>query len=237
MVPADPEKTRIQQKMPQDIFVPDNSPTTPASTPAPTQTTPIAIIKPLSIEIPRSHPQQLKSKLQIFNYFNQLQSYNKLLKIKEMYLNNLLFHSNPQALRIFNSFNQPNMCSIDCISFNCNNSSCLNKIFNKSPKINDSDPPTIANTPIQSPPACEVFNDCIVSINKQPLNDLEQPPSPPNIKIEPMSPDISTLQISDPSPSSPNLDPPFIADYTPEKYPLFHISPLEVSPTIPSYEI
>ena len=68
-----------------------------------------------------------------------------------MYLNNLLFNTNPQALRIFNSFNDPNMCSLNCVSFNCSNPSCLNKIFNKSPKISAPDPPIIADTPIQSP--------------------------------------------------------------------------------------
>ena len=68
-----------------------------------------------------------------------------------MYLNNLLFNTNPQALRIYNSFNDPNMCSLNCVSFNCKNPSCLNKIFQKSPKISAPNPPIINDPPIQSP--------------------------------------------------------------------------------------
>ena len=134
--------------------------------------------------------------------------------MKEMYLNNLIFNTNPQALRIFNSLNEPHMCSLNCASYNCKNTSCINKIFQKSPKIITPDLPIITDPPIQTPPACAVFSDDVVNkcINVQPLNDLDQPPSPPCIKIEPISQDISTLQISDPSPPSPPSDPPFIAD-------------------------
>ena len=99
-----------------------------------------------------------------------------------MYLNNLLFHTNPQALRIFNSFNQPNMCSLDCVSFNCSNPSCLNKIFNKSPKINDSDPPIIANTPIQSPQHVKFLMIVQLVLINSPLMIQNNPPPLPILR-------------------------------------------------------
>ena len=132
------------------------------------------------------------------------------------------------------------MCSLNCVSNFCKNPSCINKLFQKSPKIITPDPAIITDPPIQTPPACAVYSNDVLNNyrNVQPLNDLDPHPSSPCIKEEPISPDISTLQISDPTPPSTPSDPPFIADYTPDKYPLFHISPLDnVSPPIPSFEI
>ena len=90
---------------------------------------------------------------------------------------------------------------------------------------------------IDPSPACAIFNhnNPALNINTAPrctLNDLEPDPV---IKIEPLSPDLSSLQISDPSPSSTSPNPPYIADYHPDKYPLFYISPLSNTPCLPHH--
>ena len=210
--------------------------TTPTTTP---QTPPTAIVRPLSIEIPKTTTHHFKSKQHFINYYKHLISYNNLLKQKEIYLNTMLINCHSQALCINNSPQSTSMCSNNCSINFCNNVLCINN-FQMTPHTNNPDPNIIIDPPIvQNPPACEVsnnisvFNVCNI---RQPLNDLD--PDPPIIiKQEPASPDISTLHISDPPATSPN--PPFIADFHPDKYPLFHISPLtdDLSPIPPSFEI
>ena len=234
------ENSNFQRISTQDDSNSSQRCATPATTTSPPQTPPTAIIWPLSIDIPRTSTHIFKSKLQLTNYYKQLISYNNLLKVKESYLNNLLFTCNPQALRIFNSFQSPGMCSNNCSLNFCKNAFCSNN-FQKTPNINIPDPIVITDPTIQNPPACAVPNNDVLNICtfRQPLNDLDPDPSIPSIKQEPLSPDISTLHISDPLSPSTSPDPPFIADYTPDKYPLFHISPVndDLSPIPPSFEI
>ena len=135
-----------------------------------------------------------------------------------------------------------NMCRNHFYCSNLYNDVLYSNNFQTTPPPNNPDPNIIIDPPIlQNPPACDVFNDNsafnVINI-RQPLNDLD--PDPPIIiKQEPASPDISTLHISDPPSSSTSPNPPFIADFTPNKYPLFHISPLndDLSPFPPSFEI
>ena len=124
----------------------------------------------------------------------------------------------------------------------CRNHFCSNNLYNDvlysdnfqpTPSLINPDPNIVIDPPmLHDPPACAVFNDNNTAFNvinvHQPLNDLE--PDPSIIKLEPISPDFSSLQISDPSPSSTSPNPPFIADYHPDKYPLFYISPLSNDP-------
>ena len=70
-----------------------NSTTAPSSTPC-------AIVKPLSVQIPKMKNNQFKSKDNISKYYRNLISYNELLKQKELYLNNLLMKCPSQALFI-----------------------------------------------------------------------------------------------------------------------------------------
>ena len=71
--------------------------TIPATTPP---TPPTVIVRPLSIQIPKAKNQHFKSKGHFFNYYQNLISYNNLLKKKEIYLNNLLMECHSQALFI-----------------------------------------------------------------------------------------------------------------------------------------
>ena len=156
MPPRDPapSATNNFERFPaQDDSISPHRCSTPASTTSPPQTPPVAVIKPLSIEIPRTSPQLFKSKLQLTYYYKQLMSYNNLLKLKESYLNNLLFNSNPQALRILNSLNDPRMCSNNCISKFCKNPFCINKLFPKTPKIITPDPAIITDPPHSKSPS------------------------------------------------------------------------------------
>ena len=122
----------------------------------------------------------------------------------------------------------------------CSNNLCNDVLFSNNfqttPPPNNPDPNIIIDPPIlHNPPACAVFNDNNSAFNvinvRQPLNDLE--PDPPIIKLEPLSPDFSSLQISDPSPSSTSLNLPFIADCHPDKYPYFIFPLYLMTPCLP----